>query len=517
MERFLGALGGSAIYLVALVLVPTFGFLALQSLIEPAPFYLPFLMCLLLSVITPFSIIAIRTQVRLTRVKLIDLFAEMFDIVPLGGSKRFATYEFVRGKYFVDLPAKAGPYQLDDIPRFPMLLHADWMLLFCAVPYMIFSAFGIFILLSPEAFLFPDRPIWVWLRPSLLAVGGLDAGTIGNPEEVGAFHRNVLMIAGLAFAGGYFFTLRLFLRAVVMFDLSPVTFLRAFAHLVLAVILAVVIYRMMPALTDIQSGLSSFADAIAGRAVGEADPVNFIPTDGLAWPWYAFAFGLGFLPDHAILYVLRKSGLPFKDRAIELEQHAKTIPLTLLDGIDHYIAYRLEESNIYDVQNLAAFNPIMLHVETPYGIYQAIDWVAQAQLCTVVGPERFLALKTLNIRTIFDLKRAILADGDNDAPKRPDALTDAIADLMFQDNSRDLNFRTKTGFTRLPKLQLAMGEEGSIDPEARREALAHLVRVIIDDLHVDRLSELWDHIRSKLRRDQANQRRSKSKASRRSP
>jgi hypothetical protein len=120
------------------------------------------------------------------------------------------------------------------------------------------------------------------------------------------------------------------------------------------------------------------------------------------------AFGKGFEPETALLYVLCKSGLPFKDRDIGLEDQAKIVLLTLLDGVDAFVALRLEESNICDIQNLATFNPIMLHVERSYGIYATVDWVAQAQLCKVVGPESFMVPKALGIRTILDLQRAVL-------------------------------------------------------------------------------------------------------------
>jgi hypothetical protein len=82
-------------------------------------------------------------------------------------------------------------------------------------------------------------------------------------------------------------------------------------------------------------------------------------------------------------------------------------PLDALDGIDYATRFRLQECGIYDVQGLATYNPIMLHIESPYGIYQAVDWIAQAQLCHLVGIEKFLVLREMQIRTIFDLERAI--------------------------------------------------------------------------------------------------------------
>ena len=498
MERALSATFGSVVYLSVLTLVPLLGYLWLQRVAggDAVQFYLPLWACLFLGCITPFLIIAIRTQVRLSRVRLIDLFANLFKLPSTGREGASVTFEFVRDKYFVDLPPKVGSYEVADVPRFPMLLHADWMLLFCAIPYMAFSAFGIFVLFAPEAALLGDGAIAQWLRPSLLAIGGAGKDFRGDPANLDAYHINVLTVAGYAFAGAYFFTLRLFLRAVVMFDLSPITFLRAFAHLVLSMIIAIVVFRVMPAAEAVTHAVTTVFGAVPDPTTM---PAKADATDGLGTPWLLLAFALGFLPDSSILYVLRKAGLPFKDRAAELEQHAKIVPLTLIDGIDHFIAFRLEEANIYDVQNLATFNPIMLHVESPYGIYQTIDWVAQAQLCTVVGPERFLALKTLNIRTIFDLKRAVLKDEDLlHARTPPNGLIDAVAELLLQDNLRDRNLREKTGFARLPAFQLALAETGAMTAEERRDALRHLVWVMLDDLHVYRLDQLWQHIGERL-------------------
>jgi hypothetical protein len=52
-------------------------------------------------------------------------------------------------------------------------------------------------------------------------------------------------------------------------------------------------------------------------------------------------------------------------------------------------------------------------VETPYGVYQIIDWVAQAQLCSALGAKTITNLWDLGIRTLFDLERVVFATTSN--------------------------------------------------------------------------------------------------------
>ncbi|KPF65842.1 hypothetical protein IP69_16730 [Bosea sp. AAP35] len=506
---------GILIFFLALLLAA----LALQASIGgKRQLYLAIWAMVFLALITPITLIAIRHQIRLNRIKLIELFARSFQFVGVTPETRGAAYtdanvsfEFVKGKYFADLDMKDGNEPaLSDVPRFPMMLHADWMLLICALPYMVLAGFGVFLLLAPlvEVINLDSRhAVGSWLWPSILGLGGSDLRIITNSDAFRVLHVNVVTVAAVAFSGAFVYTLRLLLRAVAVFDLSPITFLRAFAHILLSMLLAVVIYRVFPTGEEIIGFAAGAADAV--RQVSGAPsipatsppPLGTDPTLGVRSIWLIVAFALGFVPDAALQYVLQKSGFTFKERYNELESHTKQVPLTIIDGIDSFIAFRLEEANIFDVQNLAAANPIMLHIESPYGIYQTIDWVAQAQLCTVTGPDRFLLLKTMNIRTIFDLERAVMPHvpdppvppGSSPPPTAADDVILAIGEVLVQDSNRDKTMRDRM----LLGQAISAGRNGARAKPSVVET-QHMVATMIDDLHVHRLRQIWKHIAEKL-------------------
>src|SRR5690349_3783052 len=97
--------------LLVVIVLTTMTVLARSSSF-PANLVFPLLAATFLGVLTPMAIIALRHQVRIARIRLIGLFAKTFAL----NDKDNVSFEFVRGKYFVDL---ADSEETDALPRFP--------------------------------------------------------------------------------------------------------------------------------------------------------------------------------------------------------------------------------------------------------------------------------------------------------------------------------------------------------------------------------------------------------------
>ncbi len=198
-------------------------------------------------------------------------------------------------------------------------------------------------------------------------------------------HNSSVSLALLAsILGAYTYLFRAFHQAIQNFDLAPASFFGAASNFVFAIIVT-------------QIAIFYLAKAAAGASTAT----------GLLM---VTAFVGAYMPDDILRYFLSLSSIrQLKQERSDFGREIESIPIEVLDGIDSKVRYRLSDFHIESVQNLASANPLMLFVETPYGFYQTLDWVSQAQLCASVGPDATFKLWKLGIRTIFDLERAALS------------------------------------------------------------------------------------------------------------
>ena len=106
-----------------------------------------------------------------------------------------------------------------------------------------------------------------------------------------------------------------------------------------------------------------------------------------------------------------------------------------------------------------------------------------AQLCSAVGPQRFLLLRGLNLRTILDLERAVLD------PAAPLGLKQMVGTVLLANDGKTSMFRN---FGVRPLDVTYRDFDKAMTAWVNVEVIEHLVRLIMDDLHIKRFRQLWE-------------------------
>ncbi|WP_127075758.1 hypothetical protein [Rhodomicrobium lacus] len=451
--------------------------LALWLVIQqhPVPVNLALILGLFFALLLPAVFVIVRNQTRADRLRTAALIRETLD----PGPRTDLYFEFLKRKYLTredEALLKPQPTPA----RHPFTTLNDWVISLACIPFVLFTAAGFFVLFLPANQL-PDI-LGGSLGANVLSVGGLGAPSSKDYEDV-------VTIASLAFAGAYLYSVRLLMKSLISFDFSVITPLRAFFHILFAVMLAVVVWRVAPEAKTV-SALIATPQQIAAEQ--KAHPAVETPAAPVPAPlpkiWLLFAFAIGFVPDAAFTWAARRARLTLDNR-YSGSKHSAITPLTVIDGIDFMTSYRLEERRIANVQNLATANPIMLHVETPFCVFIIMDWIAQAQLCAAVGPQRFLLLRKLNLRTIFDLEHAVLD------PAAPMGLKHMVGSVLLANDGKTNVMRD---FGIRPLEATYRDFDKALSSWVNIEVIEHLVRVILDDLHVQRLRQVWQDIEASM-------------------
>ncbi len=439
---------------------------------------------LFFSVLIPVTFLLARSQTRRDRIHAAEVFRRTFE----GSLSSSVYFEFFERKYRPGIEApNAAAVDVRSRSIYPFPGISGWHLSGASFPFIIFTTAGVFILLSPAGEL------------AQLLSDALGVSPGGTDASVSKDYENALALASLAFVSAYLYSLRLLFKSLVAYESFAIAFLRAFAHMLFAVMLAVMIWRVAPdtrplveAATKVQNGIVGGNNITVRPTPQDAPGARLGPAgpEQISKLWLMLALVIGFLPDYSFSWLLQQARVTFIRRYRLAAKRAAMAPLTVIDGIDFAKAYRLGEADIAGVQNLAAANPIMLHIETSYCMFLIMDWIAQAQLCTAAGPERFLLFKKINVRTIFDLERAVLD------PASPVGLKQIAGAVLLASDGGKTNLFRDLGVRPLDMAHRDF--DRALTSWVNAEVIEHLVRVIMDSLHIHRLRQLWKEIEASL-------------------
>ncbi|MEE9170268.1 MAG: hypothetical protein V3U73_10905 [bacterium] len=223
--------------------------------------------------------------------------------------------------------------------------------------------------------------------------------TIGNVP----FPQNgSRLVFGMAFLGGYLWTLQHVFRRYSSNDLTPGVYYSLSIRMILASIIALVIYN---AFTALAGGSVSQDGTTSGGGGGITSVI-----------WPAVAFLIGMFPQRGLSWLTHR--LPIFSP--QTDPSVREMPLEMIEGIAVHDKLRLQEETIDDCYDLASADFVPLMLKTPYSARELVDWILQAKLCVYFG-SAVKDLREHSIRTIVDLKD--LKNKDLDALAKETSVT----------------------------------------------------------------------------------------------
>jgi len=406
-----------------------------------------------LSILLPVAIIYVRQTVKSQRQDVINDLAAIFEPEHgrAGREQIIPSFEFVKFKYSVAEPPSLDHGNGQPTGRKAATPDRDFsktMFVVSSIPLM-----AVLFALGVVAF----GALLTLVARNHGALGWVKQFPVFTPKGSDAIEGldTWLAMLAVAYIASYLYNIRELLRAVANFELSPMTLLMSAIHVLFGVATALIIASVAADVLGVGGTVTTSALLLA-------------------------AFAVGFVPELGVRTLLRATKLKmFKSVDEDVYKTFSVTPVEVIDGIDTEVCSRLSLHNIVSVQNLATANPIMLFVETPYGVYQIIDWVAQAQLCSALGPKAVIEFWKLGIRTIFDLERALIGASSTRA------LRHEVGKIVVLGRSPEERDRLGLGAASAPS-------------EAADATVLALASIILDDLHIQRLRQIANRIAERL-------------------
>ncbi|MCJ2129142.1 hypothetical protein [Methylobacterium sp. E-045] len=397
---------------------------------------------LAISVLPPLIFFIIRESVKGQRQGIINDLSAVFDSQRVG-DMFIPSFEFVKYKYFIE----RKPQKIENKSESEDFINKDYSIFAWVV-----SSIPLIIALFSASLILSSYVLQIISSTNIISCIKIkECAMIFQGDE--QHNASWILVFIIAFSGGYIFLIRSFFRAINNFDLSPASFVGAANNLIVGVTVALLS----------NEALFKPLSSITVQTTAGAN-LNPFPYIGLV-----VAFAIGYFPEVATRALITKSKLRgYKRENKNFYDMFFTTPVEVIDGIDTEIRDRLADYHIKSVQNLAAANPLMLFVETPYGVYQIMDWVAQAQLYCSTGQSSLVKLWGLGIRTIFDLERVIFDQEVSEA-----GLIDMVGGILLADHVRS-----------------SIREDG-ITKDISHETRIANIKLRLNDPHIHRLRQIY--------------------------
>lgn len=287
--------------------------------------------------------------------------------------------------------------------------------------------------------IYRDRFPWIYfflgfLYISFISLGGLTMLFLGG--EIGlldfpqvSFNNTSFpvegsrLISGIAFLGAYIWGLQHIFRRYSVIDLRPTVYFRLGIRMILASVIALIIFNAYKALS-----------------IGEPSDTKIT-----AHIWPGIAFLIGMFPQRGLNLLIERIRIvqPISDPSV------RKAPLDMIEGITIHDKLRLEEQGLDSCYDLALVDFIPLLIKTPYSARELVDWILQAKLCVHFGAA-VKELRQHGIRTALDLQRL--------NPEDISQLASEIALTESSISSAKTSIDNDTEIGRLCKVSHLLGE-----------------------------------------------------------